>query len=239
MKNLVADSPAIVQGQGTVETTQANVDGVVIGAQAKKVLLADGVWAKVAEKIITENYQYVEPKKKSKDVMLSDLTINGTTVAKFTPDTLEYEFELPFGTTEIPTVAATAHHAKAKVAVTQATALEAPDNVAAVLVTAENGRTQVYTVSFSVALNSAKAITSFSFTLSGSEPDGQVVEGIINEAEKTITVTVPHGTDVTALVPTIIHTGERISPGSGEAPDFSAPVIYIVTAADGQRRNIP
>jgi uncharacterized protein YjdB len=233
VKNLVADSPATVQGQGTVETTQANVDGVVIGAQAKKVLLADGVQANVAEKNITENYQYVELKKKSKDVMLSNLTINGTKVAEFAPDTLSYELELPYETTEIPTVGATAQHAKEMVGVTQATGLAAPDNIATVLVTAENGRTQVYTVSFTVALNSAKAITAFSFTLSESEPEGQVVEGIINEAAKTITVTVSHGTDVTALVPTIIHTGESISPGSGEARNFSAPVIYTVTAADG------
>lgn len=115
--------------------------------------------------------------------------------------------------------------------VTQATALTEPDNVATVLVTAENGRTQTYTVTFTVALDSAKAITGFSLTLT--EPEAQVAEGIINEAAETIAVTVLHGTDLTSLTPTITHTGESISPASGEAQNFSTPVTYTVTAVDG------
>lgn len=115
-------------------------------------------------KNIIEDYQYTESqKKKSKDVTLSDLTINGTTISGFAVDTMSYEVALPFGTTaaEIPTVAATAHHAKARVEVTQATDLTAPDNVATVRVTAENGRTQTYTVTFTVALSPETALTVF------------------------------------------------------------------------------
>ncbi|MBI2444218.1 MAG: carboxypeptidase regulatory-like domain-containing protein [Candidatus Magasanikbacteria bacterium] len=48
-----------------------------------------------------------------------------------------------------------------------------------------------------------------------------------------IAVTVPSGTNVTALVPTIIHTGASVSPGSGAAQDFTNPVTYTVTALDG------
>jgi hypothetical protein len=237
VQTLLADTAATIQGQGTVETAQANVDGVVIEAPAKKVFLADGVQANVAGKTITEDYKYVEPKKKkSRDAALSDLMIDGITVAGFAPDTLSYDVVLPYGTTEeeIPTVTAEAHHAKARITVTQATGLTAPNNTATVVVTAENGRTQTYIVRFTVAENSAKAITDFRFE----EFDPDVV-GVINEGAnpKTITVTVPYGTDVTALVPTIEHTGVSIFPESGIAQNFTDsltdPVTYTVTAADG------
>jgi hypothetical protein len=78
-----------------------------------------------------------------------------------------------------------------------------------------------------VALNSAKAITAFSFA-SLVPP----VDGIINAGNRTISVTVPYGTDVTSLVPTIAHTGESISPDSGVSRDFTSPVTYTVTAED-------
>ncbi|MGI6533900.1 MAG: Ig-like domain-containing protein [Peptococcia bacterium] len=233
VQTLLADTAATVQGQGTVETTQANVDGVVIEAPAKKVFLADGVQANVAGKTITEDYKYVEPKKKkSRDAALSDLMIDGITVAGFAPETMSYDFVLPYGSTkdDLPIVTAEAHHAKARVEITQATGLTAPDNTATVVVTAENGRTQTYIVRFTVAENSAKAITAFRFEAF----DPEVVGFIDEEANpKTIAVTVPYGTDVTTLVPTIEHTGASISPASGISQNFTDSVTYTVTAADG------
>ena len=54
-------------------------------------------------------------------------------------------------------------------------------------------------------------------------------------ADGTIGATVPHGTDVTALVPAItIPDGATVAPESGVAQDFTNPVIYTVTAADGE-----
>ena len=72
-------------------------------------------------------------------------------------------------------------------------------------------------------LSSAKAITAFSFA-------SPAVAGIITEASHTIAITVPSGTVVTALIPTITHTGASISPASGVPHDFTSPVHYIVTA---------
>ncbi len=92
-------------------------------------------------------------------------------------------------------------------------------------VTAEDASTQQYTVTVNVAPNTAKEITSFEFTDSA-------VTGIINLTTKTVTITVPYGTDRTALVPTIGHTGEKIEPDTGIAKDFTNPVTYTVTAAD-------
>ncbi|OHA62431.1 MAG: hypothetical protein A2117_01270, partial [Candidatus Wildermuthbacteria bacterium GWA2_46_15] len=71
--------------------------------------------------------------------------------------------------------------------------------------------------------SSAKAITAFSFAEE---------TGLINETDYTIVVTVPFGTNVTALVPTITITGASVSPASGEAQDFTSPVTYTVTAMD-------
>jgi len=76
-------------------------------------------------------------------------------------------------------------------------------------------------------LSDAKAITAFDFK--ALEPN---VIGAIDEGAKTIALTVPFGTNVNALVPTIVHTGKSVSPASGEEKDFTSPVIYSVTADD-------
>lgn len=71
-------------------------------------------------------------------------------------------------------------------------------------------------------LSSTKNIVTFDF------PDGVGVIGV-----GTVAVTVPFGTDVTALIPTITHNGASVSPTSGSPQNFSSPVAYTVTAADG------
>ncbi|MFA6270226.1 MAG: S8 family serine peptidase [Candidatus Paceibacterota bacterium] len=77
------------------------------------------------------------------------------------------------------------------------------------------------------AANPAKAITAFSFAT-------PVATGVIDEITHTITLTVPFGTDVTALIPTIAtSTGSSVSPASGVVNNFTATSTYTVTAADG------
>ncbi len=79
-------------------------------------------------------------------------------------------------------------------------------------------------------LSSTKAITAFSL-------DG--VSGTIDETGKTISVFMPKDTDVTALVATFTTTGSSVKVGSAlqvsgtTANDFTDPVDYTVTAADG------
>ncbi|SHF11487.1 S-layer homology domain-containing protein, partial [Anaerotignum propionicum] len=94
-------------------------------------------------------------------------------------------------------------------------------------VKAADNSTQTYTVTVTVAHSTAKAITAFDFN--GLTP---AVTGTVNEGAKTIALTVPYGTDVTALVPSITHTGASVSPNTGEAQNFTSPVTYTVTAAD-------
>jgi hypothetical protein len=74
-------------------------------------------------------------------------------------------------------------------------------------------------------LSSYKAITAFDFTSS-------VSPGVVTESNYTIAITVQYGTVLTALVPTIAHTGASINPASGAAQNFTSPVNYTVTAAD-------
>jgi len=59
-------------------------------------------------------------------------------------------------------------------------------------------------------------------------------EGVIDEVGKTVMMTFPPETDVTQLVPTIeVSAGATVNPASGEAQDFTNPVVYTVTAING------
>jgi hypothetical protein len=74
--------------------------------------------------------------------------------------------------------------------------------------------------------NNAKAITGFYFA-------NPAAVGNIDESGKTITVTVPNGTALNGLVPTVYYTGASLTPASGTAVNFTSPVIYTVTARNG------
>ncbi|MDR1949893.1 MAG: DUF5018 domain-containing protein [Spirochaetaceae bacterium] len=91
-------------------------------------------------------------------------------------------------------------------------------------VTAEDGSTQDYTVTVTLATNSAAEITGFSI-------DG--VHGVISGTE--IDLIVPYETNLNSLSPTIsLSGGATVNPGSGAPTNFSSgPVTYRVTAEDG------
>jgi inhibitor of cysteine peptidase len=100
-------------------------------------------------------------------------------------------------------------------------------------VTAADASTQDYTVTVIVAAPS-KYIYSFSL---------KSVAGTINETKKTIAVTLPYGTDVTALVAKFSATGVSVKVGSTNqvsgttANDFTNPVVYSVTATDASTQD--
>ncbi|MDD2915209.1 MAG: ice-binding family protein [Gallionella sp.] len=140
---------------------------------------------------------------------------------------------MPYGTSVTALIATfTSTGASVKVgAKTQISGTTPNDFTAPVayIITGADGSTVSYTVTVSIALNSAKAITAYS--LAG-------VTGVIDEAAKTISVSMPTGTNLTALVATFTSTGANVKVGvatqiSGTtANDFNSPVAYIVTAAD-------
>lgn len=80
------------------------------------------------------------------------------------------------------------------------------------------------------SVSSAAAVTEYS--IAGAT-------GVINETSKTIAVTVPYGTNKTALVATFSTTGASVKVGTTvqtsavTANDFTTPVAYIVTAGNG------
>ena len=77
------------------------------------------------------------------------------------------------------------------------------------------------------SLSKEKQIISFNFAL-------PPAVGVINEKAKTVTVTVPANTNVTALTPVItLSSLATISPASGVAQNFTSPVTYTVTAENG------
>ncbi len=78
------------------------------------------------------------------------------------------------------------------------------------------------------SISSDRAIMAFNFA-------APAVTGVITKTTKVhaVAVTVPFGTTLTALVPTIAITGISISPESGAAQDFSGPVAYTLTALNG------
>ena len=86
--------------------------------------------------------------------------------------------------------------------------------------------------SFSFAAGSSeKNITNFVFTSLN-----PVVVGVIDNTS--IILDLPHGTDVTALAPTIITSAKAtVNPKSGVAQNFTDPKTYTVTAEDGSTQD--
>lgn len=78
-----------------------------------------------------------------------------------------------------------------------------------------------YRVSISITNDS---ITSFSF-------ENPKATGVIYG--NNIILTVPYGTNLSSLTPTIEHTGIGMNPASGTPRNFSSPVLYTVVAQDG------
>jgi len=97
-------------------------------------------------------------------------------------------------------------------------------------VKAQNGTTKSYTVTVTVAaapLSSAKDITEFSFAGLSSAVPGTITG-------TNISATVPAGTSVTALIPSIVVSSDAtVLPASGAPQNFASPVTFVVKGQDG------
>jgi hypothetical protein len=94
-------------------------------------------------------------------------------------------------------------------------------------VTAADGTTRAYTVTMGVVASTAKDITRLTV-------QGFTSEGVVTGTN--VAISVPFGTDVTALIPTFTITGASMNPASGVLQDFTNPVSYTVTASDGSTK---
>ena len=94
-------------------------------------------------------------------------------------------------------------------------------------VTAENGSEKVYRVIAETEDNTKDILK---FTING-------IEGVIDETNQTIVVSLPSNTDVTALQPVVEINGQSVDPASGVAQDFTNPVTYTVTATNSSTKD--
>jgi hypothetical protein len=108
-------------------------------------------------------------------------------------------------------------------------------------VTAADHTTKDYQVTITVAPSSAKDLTALSFRSTQNAVLSTDVIGVITGS--TVTATAPFGANITALVATFSTTGASVTVGgtaqtSGTTPNnFTSPVIYHVTAADGSTKD--
>lgn len=101
-------------------------------------------------------------------------------------------------------------------------------------VTAKNGFKRTYKVVVRILSNS-KDIISFIFKQTNNPSLNADVSGIISN--DSIFVYIPGGTDISSLVPTIVHSGASISPDNNQPHDFRLQFNYLVTAEDGSVKN--
>ena len=88
----------------------------------------------------------------------------------------------------------------------------------------------------SVSLSSQKQIFNFQFLATDNAVLPTDITATIDESTKTIQATVPSGTDITDLMPSIETSAEAvITPLT--AQDFSSPITYTVTAQDASTVN--
>jgi hypothetical protein len=96
---------------------------------------------------------------------------------------------------------------------------------------------KTYTVSVTQRTLESASILFFGFTKQENSAAGitDSVSGVIDEdaTPKTISVTVPAGTNVSKLKPNIIHSGAGIVPANLASHDFTNPVSWTVTPVSG------
>ena len=197
----------------TIAITGASVSPVSGAAQN---FTAPVIYTVTAADLTTKPYTVtvsVAPSSAKDITQFTILGVNGTITGS------SIALTVPFGTSRTsltPTIAITG-------ATVSPASGDSQDFTAPVVytVTAADLTTKPYTVTVSVAPSSAKDITQF--TILG-------VNGTISGTD--IAITLPFGTALTSLTPTIEITGATVSPASGDSQDFTAPVVYTVTAAD-------
>ncbi|MGI6533560.1 MAG: S-layer homology domain-containing protein [Peptococcia bacterium] len=154
------------------------------------------------DKVNTKTYTISFTEAPDNDATLSDLKVDGVTISGFAPNIYEYSMVVPYGTATVPSVSATTTDPNANAETTQATSFTDPDNVATVLVTAEDGTTtKTYTVTFTMAPPSTDA------TLSDLRVNDVTVPGFAADKFE-YTVDVPYGTAVGSAYCTS-HCGEK------------------------------
>ncbi len=172
----------------------------------------------------------------STDASLFDLTISeGTLDPLFDPDVHDYTAELPIGTTETPSVTATAAEDSADVVVADAadvTSAEEADRTTTITVTAPDGTTtETYSIVFTVLKNNDATLTSLSV-------DGETLDPAFDPVTFDYEVELEMGTTETPAV-TADPTDPNATVDITDAADVTSEdeadrtTTIVVTAEDG------
>lgn len=164
----------------------------------------------------------------SKDATLSDLQVDGVTIAGFDPNTTSYNYTVPASATTAPVLSATKHDTKASDPVITQPTLPTVGNptTGTVQVTAEDETTtKTYTVTFT------RAEVSHDATLSDIQVDGQSI-GNFNPATLSYTVNIPYS-QTTIPVVTATTTNAAAIANVTPAGSVTGTATIVVTAEDG------
>lgn len=163
-------------------------------------------------------------------------TINGNAIAA----------TVPFGTdvTALKATFTTTGTSVSVAGVAQVSSVTANDFTSAVTyeVTAADASKKDYTVTVTIAANTAKELTAFGFTSALNSGAGITSDVTATITGTTVGITVPYATNVTGLIATFSTTGTNVKVGtvtqtSGTtANDFTSDVAYVVSAADGSTK---
>lgn len=126
----------------------------------------------------------------SNNARLADIQVNGNTISGFNAYLNTYNVQLPYGTTDIPVVTASAQDAGATVTITQATSTT--DSATIDVVAADGTTTNTYTLHFSVAQLSDNTLQAIYF-------DGELVPGF-TPTKNNYTISLPLGTTTTPTI---------------------------------------
>lgn len=153
---------------------------------------------------------------------LSSISVDGEPIADFDPETLTYSVELPFGTTVVPTVTATATSKKANAVVTPASTLSGATTIT---VTAEDGETtKTYTVNFTIEATASSEKELLNVKIGNQAVTFEGDAGIL---------LVSKSADLTQQVITFeVSDLATASIVSGSTQDFTNPLTITVTAQD-------
>lgn len=163
----------------------------------------------------------------STNAMLAGIAVNGEALSEFRPSQLNYNVELPYGTTAAPEVTYTLAEDGQTVAVTQATS---PTGKATLVVTAPDPSVKkTYTLNFSVGKlkdNSLQNILVNGKSIPGFTPSQTIYKVSLPVGTKTLTVepvsAYPQGEQTIEISPATMPTGEAIN-GSTILVSVSAP----------------
>ena len=148
------------------------------------------IQVKATDNSSTTTYKIKFVSAASNNARLADIQVNGTSIAGFNAYLKTYNVSLPYGTTEVPVVTASAQDGGATVAITQPTSTTGS---ATIDVTAADGTTEnSYTLNFSVAQLSDN-------TLEAIYLDGKLLSGFA-PTKNNYTISLPLGTTETPII---------------------------------------